>query len=125
MSSNPLIRIYINQRQNKITFRTKPGYYLELLTLETMKLFRSTKSNIAKDENGENCPCLEISEVVLVHCSNVDNDYQLDSRVLYTFVPNKLLGQLLDISPTNLIFLKTSCSEFSYSGCGLPISVIY
>ena len=59
-------------------------------------------------------PNLEITEVVLIYCNIVNNDYQQDSRVLYTFVPNKSFGQLLDISPKNLIFLKTFNSEFSY-----------
>ena len=58
-------------------------------------------------------PHSEITEVVLLHC-NIVNDYQHDSRVLYTFVPNKSFGQLLDISPQNFIFLKTFNSEFSY-----------
>ena len=64
-----------------------------------MKLLGSTKSNITKDRNGENVPHLEITEVVLVHCNIFNNDYQQDSRVLYTFIPNKSFGQLLDISP--------------------------
>ena len=68
---------------------------------ETMKLLGSTKSKITKDENGENVTCLEITEVVLMHCNIVNNDYQQDSRVLYTFVPNKPFGQLLDISAKN------------------------
>ena len=59
-------------------------------------------------------PRLEITEVILVHCNIVDNDYQEDSRVLHKFIPNKLLGQLLDISPKNFIFLKTFNSEFSF-----------
>ena len=57
-------------------------------------------------------PHLEIKEVVLVHCNIVNNDYQQDSRVLYTFVSNKLFGSLLEISPTNHIFLKTFNSEY-------------
>ena len=61
-------------------------------------------------------PHLEINEVVLTHCNIVNNDYQQDSRVLYTFVPNKSFGQLLHISPKNFIFLKTFNSEFSYIG---------
>ena len=65
---------------------------------ETMKLLGSTENEITKDKNGENVPHLEITEVVVVHC---------DSRVLYTFVPNKLFGSLLEISSTNHIFLKT------------------
>ena len=72
-----------------------------------MKLVGSTKSKITKDENGKNVPHLEITEVVLIHCNIVNNDYQRDSKVLYTFVPNKLFGQLLDVSPKNFIFLKT------------------
>ena len=79
-----------------------------------MKLLGSTKSKITKNENGENMPHLEITEVVLIHCNIVNNDYQQDSRVLYTFVPNKSFGQLLDISPKNFICLKTFYSEFSY-----------
>ena len=75
--------------ENRIAFKIKTGYYLELLTSEAMKLLGSTKSNITKDENGENVPHLEITEVVLVHCNIVNNDYQHDSRVLYTFIPDK------------------------------------
>ena len=78
-----------------------------------MKLLGSTKINITKDKNVENAPHLEITELVLVHCNIVNNEYQQDLRVLYTFVPNKLFGQLLDISPKNSIFLKTFNSEFS------------
>ena len=72
-----------------------------------MELRGSTKNKITKDKNGENVPHLEITEVVLVHCNNVNNDYQQDSRVLYTFVPNKPFGVLLEISPINHVFLKT------------------
>ena len=69
-----------------------------------MKLLGRTKIKITKDENGENVPRLEITEVVLIHCNIVNNDYQQDSRVLYTFVPNKSFGQLLDISTKKIIF---------------------
>ena len=62
-----------------------------------MKLLGSTKSNITKVKNGENVPYLEINEVVLLHCNIVNNNDQQDSRVLYTFVSNKSLGQILDI----------------------------
>ena len=81
---------------------------------ETMRLLGSTKNKITKDENGENVSHLKITEVVLVHCHVVNNDYQQDSRVLYTLVPNKSFDQLLDISPKNVIFLKTFDSGFSY-----------
>ena len=76
-----------------------------------MKLLGSTKNEINKEENGENVPPLTITEVALVLCNVVDNDSQHDSRVLYTFVSNKLFGQLLDISPKNLKFLKSLNSE--------------
>ena len=81
-----------------------------------MKLLGSTENKITKDKNGENVPHLEITEVVLVHCNIVNNDYQQDSRVLYTFIPNKPFGSLLEISPTNHIFSKTFNSEFHYIG---------
>ena len=77
-----------------------------------MKLLGSAKSKITKNKNGENVPHLEVAELVLVHCNFVDNDYQQDSRILYTFVPNKTFGSLLEISPTNHVFLKTFNSEF-------------
>ena len=66
---------------------------------------------INKDKNGENVPPLEITEVALVHCDIVNNDYQ-ESRVLYTFVPNKPFGSLLEFSPLSHIFLKTFNSEY-------------
>ena len=94
-------------------FKIKTGHYLKLLTPGTMKLLRSTEIQITKDKNGGNVPDLEVTEVVLVHCYIVNNDYQQELRVLYAFVPNKLFGQSLDISPKNFIFLKTFDSEFS------------
>ena len=77
-----------------------------------MKLLGSAESKITKDKNEKNVPHLEITEVVLVHFNMVNNDYQQDSRVLYTFVPNKSFGSLLDISSSNHIFLKTFNSEY-------------
>ena len=59
-------------------------------------------------------PHLEIIEVILVHCNIVNNDYQHDSGVLYSFIPDKSFGQLLDISPENFIFKKTFNSELPY-----------
>ena len=78
-------------------------------------MLRGTKSKITNDENGENVSHLETTEVVLVQCNIVNNNYEQNLRVLYIFVPNKLFGQLLDISPTNFIILKTFNSEFPYS----------
>ena len=96
--------MYINRIENRITFKIKNGYYLELLTPEILKLLGSTESKITKDKNGENVPHLEIVELVLVHCNLVHNDYQQDSRILFTFVPNKSFGSLLEITPTNQVF---------------------
>ena len=87
---------------------------MKLLTPKTMKLLGSTKSNITKVKNGENVPYLEINEVVLLHCNIVNNNDQQDSRVLYTFVSNKSLGQILDIPAKNFIVLKMFNSKFSY-----------
>ena len=109
---NPSIRIYVNKIENRITLKIKKGYYFELLASETKKLPGSTESKITKDKNGENVPHLEITEVVLLNCNTVNNDYHQDSRVLYTFVTNKSFGSLLKISPENHIFLKTFSSEF-------------
>ena len=106
----PSVQIYVNKIENSYTFKIKNS--LELLTPETMKLLGSTKNKITKDKNGENIPHLEITEVVLIHCNIVNNDYQQDSRLLYMFVPNKPFGSLLEISPTNHIFLKTFNSEY-------------
>ena len=86
------------------------------MTPETLKLLASTKSKITKSENDENVPPLEISAVVLTYCNIADNIHQQNSRVLYTFIPNKQFGQLLDISPKKIIFSKTFNSELSYIG---------
>ena len=109
---NPSIKIYANKIENRVTFKIKNGYYLELLTPETMKLLGSSESEITKDENGENVPDLEIVQLVLIHCNLVNNNYQQNSRILCIFVPNKAFGSLLEISPPNHIFLKTFNSEF-------------
>ena len=111
-SDQPSVQIYVNKIENRVTFKIKNGHSLELLTPETMKLLGSTENKITRDKKGENMPNLEITEVVLVHCNIVNNDYQQDSKVLYTFVPNKPFGSLLEISPTNHIFLKTFNSEY-------------
>ena len=112
-TDNLSIKIYVNNKENRITCRIKNGYSsLEHLTPETLKLLGSTKNKITKDKNGENLPHLEIIEVLLVYCNIANNDYQQDSRVLYTFVPNKLFDSLLQISLANHIFLKAFNSEF-------------
>ena len=88
---NPSIRIYINKIKSRITFKIKIGYYIEPLTPKILKSLGSAKSKITKDEDRENLPYLEITEA---HCSAVNNNYQQNSRVLYTFVPKKLFSQL-------------------------------
>ena len=92
------ILIDANTINNRIVFKIKTGYKLELLSKETMKLLGSTKDIIDSDKNSE------VAEVVLVHCNLVNNSYQQASRVLFAFVPNKQYGQLISISPNSLIF---------------------
>ena len=109
---NPSIRIYVNKIENRITFKIKTEYYLELLTPKTIKLNKNTKKKIIKDKNTEHVPHLEITEESLVHYNIVNNDYQQDSRVLYTYALNKPFDSLLEISPKNHLFLKTFNSQF-------------
>ena len=107
------VQIYANKIENRITFKIKNGYSLALLTPETMILLGSTEDKTTKDKNSENVLHFEITEVVLVYCNIVNNDYQQDSRVLYSFVPNEPFGSLSEISRTNHFFLKTFNSEFN------------
>ena len=79
-----------------------------------MKLFGSTKKDVDKDKNGENVRKLKSFEVVLVYCNLVKSDYQRASKVLFTFVPNKEFGQLIDISPHAFKMMNTVNTEFSY-----------
>ena len=108
---NPSIRIYVNKIGN--TFKIKNGHYLEFLTLETVKLLGTTESKITKDKNSENVSHLEITELLLVHCNRVNNDYHQDLKI-YKFVPNKPFGSLLEISPTNHVFLKSRNQSMVY-----------
>ena len=89
LTENPSIQIYPNKITNRLVFKTKTGYKLELLTPETMKLLGSTKKVVDKDKNGENVPKLESVEVILVHFTLVKNDCQHTSKVLFTFVQKK------------------------------------
>ena len=104
IGENAPILIYTNTINNRIVFKIKSSYKLELLSKERMKLLGSTKDTIDADKNSENVPKLEDVEVVLVHCNLVNNAYQQHSRVLFTFVPNKQYGQLISISPHSLVF---------------------
>ena len=112
IGENAPILIYAKTTNNRIVFKIKSGYKLELLSKEAMKLLGSTKDTIDADKNSENVPKLENAEVVLVHCNLVNNAYQQHSRVLFTFVPTKQYGQLISISPKSLIFLKTMNTKF-------------
>ena len=80
-------------KQN-LKFKISTGYFLEILAPETMKLLGSTENKITKDKNGKNVPYFEITKVVLIHFDIFNNDYQQDSGVLYTFIPNKPFGNL-------------------------------
>ena len=113
IGENAPILIHSNTINDRIVFKIKSRYKLELLSKETMKLLGSTKDIIDKDKNSENVARLENVEVVLVHCNLVNNAYQQHSRVLFNFVPNKQYGQLISISPKSLVFLKTMNTEFS------------
>ena len=106
VTCNPSIMIFVNKMENRTTFKIKTEYYLQLLTFETKRLLGSTKSELTIDKNGENVAHLETTEVILVHCNIVNNNYQQGSRVLYTFVPKTSFGQLSDISTKNFISLK-------------------
>ena len=113
LTENPPVQIYSNKIKNKIVFKIKTGYKLELLTLETMKLLGSAKKDVDSDKNSEDVPKLESVEVVLVHCNLVKNDYQHKSNALFSFAPNKQFGQLVNISPHSLTLMNTINTEFS------------
>lgn len=102
---NHPIKIYVTKIENSITFKIKTGHYLELLTLEIMKLLRSTERKITNNEYCENVAYLEITEAVIIHCNVINNN---------TFLLDKSFDQLLDISPKIFTFLEIFNSDFSY-----------
>ena len=114
LTENPPIQIYPNKIKNRIVFKIKTGYKLELLTPETMKLLGSTKNDVDKDKDGQIAPKLKSVEVVLVHCNLVKNYYEHTSKVLFGFVPNKQFEQLINISTYSLTMMNTVNTEFSY-----------
>ena len=114
LTENPPIQIYPNKSKNRIVFKIKTGYKLELLTSETMSLLGSTKKDVDADKNIENVPKLESAEIVLVHCNLVKNDNEHTSKVLFSFVPNKQFGQLINISPHSLTMMNAINTEFSF-----------
>ena len=102
----------INKINNRLVFKIKDRYKLELQTPETIKLFGSTKKLIDKTKNGEKIPSLEVVEVVLIQCNLVDNQYQQKSEVLYIFAPYNSYAYLLNVESHNLVLLKTYNTEF-------------
>ena len=114
IADNPPVQIYVNKIKNRIVFKIKTGYKLELLSEETMRLLGSSKKYIDTNKDGEIVPRLETVEVVLVYCNLVNNIYQQASKVLFTFVPNKQFGQVITITPHLLTMLKTPNTESSF-----------
>ena len=108
------MQIYPNKIKNKIVFKIKTRCKLELLSLETMKLLESANKDVDQDKDGEDVPKLESAEVVLLHCNQVNNNYQQASMVLFTFVPNKEFAQLIYISPHTLTMLDPINKKFSF-----------
>ena len=114
LTENPPIQIYPNKIKNRIVFKIQTGYKLDLLTPETIKLLGSTKKDVDADKNSVNVPKLESVEVALVYWNLIKNDYQHNSKVLSSFVPNKQFGQLINISPLSLTMTNTVNTEFSF-----------
>ena len=105
------VLIYANEINNRIVFKIKSGYKLELLSKE---ILGSLKDTIDVDKNSELVPKLESVDLVLLHCNLVNNSYQQASKVLFIFVSNKKYGQLTNVSSNSLIMLKTINTEFSF-----------
>ena len=114
MTENSPIQIYSNKIKNGIVLKIKPGYKLELLIPETMKLLGNTKKNVGSDKNSEDVTKLESVEVVLVHFNLVKKDYPHSSKVLFSFVPNTRFVQLINNSPNTLTMINTIKTEFSF-----------
>ena len=104
------VQIDVNEIKNRIAFKIKTCYKLELLTEKAMQLLGSSKKVIDENKNGKLVPRL----VVLVHCNLVNNNYKQGSKVLFTFVPNKQFGQLITITPHSPKILKTTNAELSF-----------
>ena len=98
ITDNTPVLIYVNKIKNRVVFKIKSGYKLELLTKETMELLGSLKKVIDQDKDGQLVPKFEVVAVVLVHCNLVNTSYQQASKVLFTFVPNKQFDQLITIT---------------------------
>ena len=114
IADNPPVQIYMNKIKNRIFLKIRTGYKLELLTKETMQLLGSSKKDIDQNKDGEIVPRLETAEVVLVYCNLVNNSYQQARKLLFTFIPNRKFGQLINITPHSPTMLKTTNAEFSF-----------
>ena len=112
LTTIPPIHVHINRINNRLVFKIKDGYILEIQTAETMKLFGSTKKLSNKIKNEENVLNLEVVEVVLVQCNLIDNQCKQKSELLHTFRPNKSYSYLLNVGLGNLLFLKSYSTEF-------------
>ena len=125
LNENPPVQIYPNKIKNRIVFKINTRYKLELLSQETIELLGSTKKDDDQDKDGEDVAKLESVEVVLAHCNLVNNNYQQASKILFTFVPNKQFGQLINISPRSLRMLGTKKKQnFHLLKCGLLIKLV-
>ena len=113
IADNPPLQIYVNKIKNRIVFKIKTGYKLELLSLETMRQLGKSKKDVDQDKDGEDVSISESVEIALVHRNLVNNNYQQASKVLLTFVPNKQIGQLITIAPHSLAILNTPNTEVS------------
>ena len=114
ITDNPPIQIYVNKIKNRIVFKLKRNYKLELLSEETMQLLGSSKKDIDQNKDGKIVPKLKTVEIFLVHYNLVNNNYRQASKILFGFVPNKQFGQLITITPHSPTMLKTTNAEFSF-----------
>ena len=112
LTTKSLIQVYINRINNRLVFKIKDGYEIELQTPKKMKLFGSTKTLIHKSKCWKKVLSLDEVEVVLVQCNLIDNQYQQKPEVLYTFTANSFYGYLLNVEPSNLVVLETYNTEF-------------
>ena len=123
------IEIFANRVKNRVSFKLGAGVSLELRTPETQKLLGVSEKVVKGEVNGDLVPQLETVQTVLVHCNLVDNEYQQDSNILYSFVPDKSFGGILSVHPTEFIFLKCYMSEFDHIEIrftdqdGVPLSI--
>ena len=112
--NNPHAQIYANVIKNRVVFKIKTGYELELLSPETVNLLESTKKDVDNDKDEEDLPKLKSVENVLVYCNLFNNKYQKAFKILFTFVPDGQLGQWITFAPRSLIILKTTNAEFEF-----------